>query len=186
MTLGVVADTPPTANAQSVTTAEDTAKTLTLAASDPDAGPLTYALVSSPAHGTLSGHAPNLTYTPAPDYSGADSFTFKANDGTADSNVATVSIAVSAVDDAPIAHDHSVATNEATPLPLVLDATDVEGDALGYTIVSAPAHGTLTGTAPNLTIRPRPATSAQTRSRSARTTRRLRRTRQPSRSRSRT
>jgi hypothetical protein len=57
---------------------------------------LTYTVVTNPAHGTLTGTAPNLTYTPTTGYTGADSFTFKANDGKVDSNVATVSITVEA------------------------------------------------------------------------------------------
>lgn len=83
----------PVANAQSVTVAYNTATAITLTASG--SGTLTYTVVSAPSHGTLSGTAPNLTYTPTSGYSGADSFTFKANNGT-DSNVATVSITVSA------------------------------------------------------------------------------------------
>jgi len=55
---------------------------------------LTYTVVTGPAHGTLTGEAPNLTYTPHADYNGADSFTFIANDGQADSNEATVSITI--------------------------------------------------------------------------------------------
>ena len=58
-------------------------------------------MVTGPSHGTLSGTAPNLTYTPAANYNGSDSFTFKANDGGLDSTPATVSINVSAVNDAP-------------------------------------------------------------------------------------
>src|SRR2546429_9258965 len=50
---------------------------------------------------TLSGSTPNVIYTPAANYSGPDSFTFKANDGTADSNIATVTISVTAGNDAP-------------------------------------------------------------------------------------
>ena len=103
-TLGLVAElagahiatsnTAPVANAQSVTTNEDTAKAITLTGSDADGDPLTYSVVTQPAHGTLSGTAPNLTYTPAANYNGADSFTFKVNDGTVDSAAATVSITV--------------------------------------------------------------------------------------------
>ena len=56
-------------------------------------------------NGSLSGSAPDLTYTPEANYNGSDSFTFKASDGTADSNTATVSITVTAVNDAPVASD---------------------------------------------------------------------------------
>jgi hypothetical protein len=57
---------------------------------------LTYSVVSAPSHGTLSGTGASRTYTPAAGYSGADSFTFKASDGTLESNTATVSITVRA------------------------------------------------------------------------------------------
>src|SRR5207248_7332737 len=77
-------------NGQSATTAEDTAKAITLTASDVDGDTLTYSIVSGPLHGSLSGTAPNVTYTPAANYNGPDSFTFNANDSTIDSNVATV------------------------------------------------------------------------------------------------
>jgi hypothetical protein len=87
---------PPVANAQSVTVLKDTPKAITLTATDANGDALTYAIVTPPAHGTLSGTAPNVTYSPAGGYTGDDSFTFKANDGQADSNVATVSITVSA------------------------------------------------------------------------------------------
>lgn len=82
----------PVANAQSVSTNEDTAKNITLTGSDVDGDALTYSVLAGPLHGTLSGMAPNLTYTPALNYNGADSFTFKANDTQADSNTATVTI----------------------------------------------------------------------------------------------
>ena len=80
-----------------------------------------------------------------------DSFTYKANDGTADSNVATVTSRSTAVNDAPVATDDSYTTNEDTPL--VIDAaagvlandSDVDGDALvGGRWSAGPAHGTLT------------------------------------------
>jgi uncharacterized repeat protein (TIGR02543 family) len=91
----------PVANPQSVTTAEGTAKAITLTGSDVDGDILTYAIVTNPSHGSLSGTAPNVTYTPAAYYSGADSFTFKVNDGKVDSLPATVSITVTAVNNPP-------------------------------------------------------------------------------------
>jgi Ca2+-binding RTX toxin-like protein len=89
------------ADDQSVTTAEDTAVAITLTATDATNDPLTYTVLTEPDNGTLSGTAPNLTYTPNANFSGSDSFTFKVNDGTADSNIATVSITVTPVNDAP-------------------------------------------------------------------------------------
>jgi type IV secretory pathway VirJ component len=82
---------------QNVTTVKDTAKVITLVATDADGNTLTYLIVTQSSHGTLSGTAPSVTYTPNANYTGSDSFTFKANDGKADSNTATVSITVNAV-----------------------------------------------------------------------------------------
>ena len=94
----------PVADDQSVTTDEDTAKEVILSASDIEGDALGYTIVSAPQNGTLSGTGANLTYTPEADYRGPDSFTFEASDGTADSDPATVSIAVNAVNDAPVAN----------------------------------------------------------------------------------
>src|SRR5207253_2605896 len=107
----------PVANAQSVTAAEDTAKAITLTATDLDGDTLTYSIVSGPSHGSLSGAAPTLPSSQPANYNGPDSFTFKANDGTADSAAATVSITVTAVNDAPVANAQSVTTAEDTAKP---------------------------------------------------------------------
>ena len=85
----------PVANGQSITTPQNVAKSITLTGSDVDGDALTYAIVSSPSHGSLSGTPPNVTYTPATDYTGGDSFTFKVNDGRVDSAPAIVSVTVS-------------------------------------------------------------------------------------------
>jgi hypothetical protein len=87
-------NSPPVAYDQNVTVQKNTVKSIALSASDPDGDPLSYAIVTGPSNGALSGTAPDLTYTPDSDYTGPDSFTFKANDGQVDSNVATVSIIV--------------------------------------------------------------------------------------------
>jgi hypothetical protein len=93
---------PPYAASQSITTDEDTPVRVTLGATDDNGAALTYTVENGPAHGTLSGTAPDLTYTPARDYHGADSFTFRASDGENASNLAAVSITVNPVDD-PVA-----------------------------------------------------------------------------------
>ncbi|MBC7250950.1 MAG: metallophosphoesterase [Anaerolineae bacterium] len=84
----------PVANDQSVSTTENTAVAITLTATDVNDDDLTYSVVDNPTHGSLAGEAPNLTYTPDTDYTGPDSFTFIANDGEYDSNMATVTITV--------------------------------------------------------------------------------------------
>jgi VCBS repeat-containing protein len=115
VTVSPVNDTPVADN-QSVTTDEDTAREVTLSASDVEGNALGYTILRATQHGTLSGRGANLTYTPADEYRGPDSFTFKANDGTADSDPATVSIAVNAANDAPVANEDTKSTNEDTPL----------------------------------------------------------------------
>src|SRR5207253_6480210 len=145
---------PPVANAQSVTTNQDTAKAISLTATDVDGDPLSYAVVTAPTHGALSGAAPNLTYTPSAGYFGPDSFTFKANDGTVDSAAATVSLTVVHVNHAPVAAAQTVTTTEDTAKAVVLTASDVDGDPLTYSVVAGPTHGALSGTAPNLTYTP--------------------------------
>ncbi len=86
---------PPIADNQSVSTPYQTDLDITLTMSDVDGGsPVTWTVIDAPLHGSLRGTAPNLTYTPDAGYSGSDSFTFKVNDGGADSNVATVTITV--------------------------------------------------------------------------------------------
>jgi predicted extracellular nuclease len=150
-----VPNSPPVASDQSVTTAEDTPASITLVATDANAGDtLSYSVVAGPAHGSLSGTGASLTYTPAANYNGPDSFTFKANDGTADSNVATVSITITPVNDAPVASDQSVTTAEDTPASITLSANDVEGDSLTYSVVAGPAHGSLSGSGASLTYTP--------------------------------
>jgi len=141
----------PVASGNSVETVMDVALPIVLVATDGDADPLTYTIVASPSHGTLSGTAPNLTYTPDSGYVGNDQFSFRVNDGTINSNTATVSIVVS---NAPVATSTVAATSLNTPVAFTLSASDADGDSLSYTRVSEPANGFLSGTEPNLTYTP--------------------------------
>ena len=256
ISINVIANLAPAANSQSVAAAEDSSGTVTLTASDPNGDPVHFTIVTPPSHGALTGTAPALTYVPAPNFHGLDTFTFAANDGFDQSAPATVAITVTEVNDPPapqpdltivgagspatlptaflltndargpfdeasqtltvtavtagagshgtaslsagvvtytpdsgfvgaavfayticdngttngladprctdstltfvlnghpVAQGQSAETTRSAPLPLVLKATDPEGDALAYAIVAPPQHGTLSGTLPAVT-----------------------------------
>ncbi len=128
------ANRAPVAQDQSVNVFLDTARTILLTATDPDGDPLSYGVITQPLHGLLTGSAPNLTYTPGPGYLGADSFTFHASDGQADSNAAAVSITVtsgSSVLDAKVAHALDFAASRLDFTSRSIDATDYPFSASG-------------------------------------------------------
>ena len=111
-------NTPPVANNDTYAATEDTQLVIAAAgvlANDTDAenNTLTAAVVSPPTKGSVS-LAPNggFTYTPNLNANGLDTFTYKANDGTDDSNVATVTINIAPVNDPPAGTDKTIAINE--------------------------------------------------------------------------
>jgi hypothetical protein len=154
-TIHVIAvdDAPVAANA-SAGGSEDTPISGIVSATDVDNTPsqLSYSLVGAnggAAHGAVVFHADgSYTYNPAHDFNGSDSFSFKANDGHLDSNVATVSLTVSAVNDAPVAANGSASGNEDTTFNGTLSATDVDTTSaqLSYKLVGTnggAAHGSV-------------------------------------------
>ncbi len=140
---------PPVATADGYATNEDTP--LNIAApgvlgndTDAESSPLTASLVSDVSNGTLTLNADgSFTYTPDANFSGSDSFTYQANDGTTNSNVATVTITVNGVNDAPNAVDDSGTTLEDnnTFIDLLGNDTDVDGDTLTIVGGTQPSHG---------------------------------------------
>ena len=84
----------PVANGQALVTAMDTPLGITLTGSDVDGEALTFTVTLPPTNGALSGTAPDLVYTPAAGFTGADSFAFTVSDATLTSPAATVSIDV--------------------------------------------------------------------------------------------
>ncbi|HZN15666.1 MAG TPA: Ig-like domain-containing protein [Acidimicrobiales bacterium] len=134
---------PPVSSGASATTPEDTSVAVTLPATDIDGDMLSYS-TTSPAHGTLTGIAPNIVYVPNTNYFGADSFDFTADDNHGGQSSSTITITVTPVNDAPIATGGSVATPEDTSVSFQLGGTDVENDTLTYTVTSPPSVGTLT------------------------------------------
>ena len=146
----------PVAVSQNVTTLEDTPVNITLTGFDAEGSPLVFSIVSSPSRGFLSGTLPNLIYTPFTNSNGLDSFTFKVNDGTFDSNTATVSINITAVNDPPIANIQFASTVVNTPVNIFLSSFDPEGDFVSFSMLTAPTNGTLSGNPPNVVYTPHP------------------------------
>lgn len=110
-------------------------------------GPLEAVLEQGPSNGTLDLNSDgSFIYTPNAGFTGEDTFTYKANDGSADSNVATTTIDVRSVNDPPDAQNDSAATDENTALNVnvLANDTDPDGDALTVSDASDPAHGTAT------------------------------------------
>jgi len=147
-------NTAPTAAGLAVETDEDTKVEVSLAGADRDGDALRFEVLAAPEHGALSGEAPDLTYTPDPDWSGADAFTHRAGDDLAWSAAATVEIAVAPVNDPPLAHAKSAGTDEDTAVAVTLTGSDPDGDALSFHVETAPSHGALSGKAPELTYTP--------------------------------
>ncbi|MBB4862598.1 VCBS repeat-containing protein [Pseudomonas nitritireducens] len=152
LTITPVNDAPTTSN-QSKTTAEDTAVTGKIIASDVDGDTLSYALKagSTPAHGTvtLNPATGDYTYTPAKDYNGSDSFTITVSDGHGGTVDSVVSLNITPVNDAPEAKNDAKSTGENSAFNgQVPAATDVDStvNPNGYALVQGvgSGNGTLT------------------------------------------
>ena len=139
----------PTASAPAVTTAEDTAVSGQVTLSDVDGDSLTATLQTAPAHGSVTVDPQGgFRYQPSPDYSGPDSFAVLVEDGQGGSVVQTVSVTVTAVNDAPRINSGApiqLATAEDEPIDGRIQVDDADGgSAPVVTLQSAPAHGTVT------------------------------------------
>ncbi len=139
-----VSDHPPVASGVSFTTLQDQSLTATLSASSATSSPLTFQVVKNGTLGTatITDAARGLmTYVPNPGAYGSDTFTFKVNDGTLDSNEATVSVTVQKKNTPPVAAGQLVSGKANTAITGTLKATDADNDHLTYILVTRPAHG---------------------------------------------
>ncbi|QDG50602.1 tandem-95 repeat protein [Persicimonas caeni] len=150
----------PVAADDTLTTDEDTDGTITINGllandDDVDGDALTVSGVTMGTNGqvALDTNTGLVTYTPDADFHGADAFTYTVQDGNGESATATVDVTVEPINDAPVAQDLTVTTDEDTSVVIALAATDVDGDALTYTY-TLPQNGTLTGTGSSLTYTP--------------------------------
>lgn len=151
VTIGVVGNRPPTANPDSESTDEDTAKDIDVAANDEDPDgnldPTTVTVQSDPTNGTaVSNGDGTVTYRPRDDFYGSDSFTYEICDTGGSCNTALVSVEVIPVPDDPVAVDDTASVDEDDSVGIdVLDNdSDPDGDALIIVDVSDPINGTAT------------------------------------------
>ncbi|QNN40819.1 Ig-like domain-containing protein [Pedobacter roseus] len=133
----------PMVTPENKTSQEDSPASGKITASDADGDPLTFSKVTEPAHGTaivnLDG---TYIYIPYPDYNGADSFTVMVSDGKGGTITTTVSIMVSAVNDAPVVTPENKTSPEDSPASGKITASDPDGDPLTFSKATDPAHGT--------------------------------------------
>ncbi|MBX3745109.1 MAG: tandem-95 repeat protein [Verrucomicrobiae bacterium] len=147
--------TPVELMGTTVRTPEDEPVTVTLSAGLA-AVAIEWVLVEPPRRGRLSGSAPVLTYHPAEDYWGTDSFRYIAMVGSERIVQVTTSLIVEPVPDPPVAFDRDYGTAPGVPVAVLLEAFDVDSPVLTYQIVQGPTLGQLSGTPPALTYTPGP------------------------------
>ncbi|MFC7672652.1 Ig-like domain-containing protein [Mycolicibacterium sp. GCM10028919] len=141
-------DDAPVAVGDIVTVAEDSTATVIPVLSndtDVDGGPRTVTAVTQPGHGTVTVIGTAISYTPAANFNGTDTFGYTLNGGS----TATVTVTVTAADDAPVAVGDIVTVVEdsaATVIPVLVNDTDVDGDPKTITAATQPGHGAVTFT----------------------------------------
>jgi len=162
-------NTSPTALNNAVSTNEDTAAIVTLTATDTEQCELSFSVLTNPTKGNLSAlsgaactpGSPNtdrasLTYNPNLNTNGSDSFTYRAYDGSANSNTATVTITVNLVNDAPVANNDTAITSQNTPVTIsaLANDTDVDGNPLTVSSLTPPANGMATNNGNTISYTP--------------------------------
>lgn len=140
-------DVAPVSGDGAFSTNEDVSLSAVLTASDVHGDPLTFSITSNGTLGTATVTNPAtgaFTYVPQPDVYGTDTFTFSVSDGVLSSNVATVTVTIAPVNDAPVGLSETVLAVNGSVLSGALQATDVDGPALSYAVASNAARGTFT------------------------------------------
>lgn len=140
----------------SITTAEDTAKTFTLNATDQEDDTLTWSIIKQGSNGTATaigiGLSKSITYTPSLNFEGTDSFEVQVSDNNL-TDVITVNVTVNAANDVPVitqGSTTSITLLEDNSQSITLNATDIENDTLTWSIANQATNGTATATGTGL------------------------------------
>ena len=147
LTLNIsIINTPPSVSNAGYTINEDNALTGVLIGTDPESNPLTFTTTRLPTNGIVTVMANgNFTYTPSGNYFGSDSFDYRANDGSLNSNTGTITFTINPVADAPLAVADNYSVNQDTMIliPVMNNDADVDSSALILTGYTLPTNGTL-------------------------------------------
>ncbi|MCB1647631.1 MAG: tandem-95 repeat protein, partial [Pseudomonadales bacterium] len=155
---GGSAPTPPSSSAvnDTASTNEDASVSIAVLSNDNNVTASSLALGNNPSNGTISLSGSSITYTPAADFNGTDSFTYRVNSTTGQSLTATVTVTVSSVNDLPVSQADTVIVIENTPsvLNLFSNDTDIDGTLSSYNLISNPANGSISTSGSTLTYTP--------------------------------
>ena len=160
--VAVTTNVSPVAANDAAATPEDTAAEIAVLANDtdPNGDTLSVSGVTVPAHGTAVVNSNGrITYTPAINYNGPDSFEYTIGDGHAGADTATVTVTVTAANDGPVAANDTATTDEdaLTAIAVLANDTDLDGDTLSVLNVSGASSGTTAIDAEGtITYRPAP------------------------------
>ena len=135
---------PPTADDDSKSVNEGETLESSVTGSDPESKPLTYTLVKAPLYGTLTFNSDGTyTYTHDGSENFEDSFTFYVNDGTLDSNTATVTLTITPQNDLPSGEPQTIELTPGAPYNGQLEGTDPENDDITFELEDEPLEGEL-------------------------------------------
>jgi aspartate 1-decarboxylase len=134
----------PTVSNIEVTTLEDTAKTFALTGTDPNNLVLTYSISTQPQHGTISISGGAATYTPNANYHGQDVIAYLASTTSGNSNVGTIIITITPVDDEPNTMDVTATTDEDNSVTMTLEAEEYDGENIEFQVRNNPSNGSVT------------------------------------------
>ena len=153
--VSAVNDAPVATDVPDAVTDEDVTLPLTLGGTDVDGDTVTVDSVTDPPNGTATQTGPNaVDYLGDLNFNGIDSFDFEVTDGNGGFDTGTVVVTVLPVNDAPVINDQAFTTAEDTPGLLSMVASDVDGDALTWSIVTPPTNGQVFGSGPDVGYAP--------------------------------
>ena len=131
----------PIANSSTVQLKEDTQKSFTLNAVDPDGDSIRYIITNSPKNGKVTGNGKTFTYLPNTNYFGKDELSFKATDGKKEGNTAKVTFIIDAVNDAPWIKSETISGKEDELIVITPKYGDPEGDRVQVQLIQKPKNG---------------------------------------------